>query len=108
MKTYKLKDFTRGWICGDFQPSVINSKDFEVGIRELTKHDDLSPHFHSQLVELTVVLSGVIKINNTLFYENDIVYLEKEEPCFMEIISDKAKLLFIKSPSIPSDKTYIK
>ena len=28
----KLSDTTRGWVIGDFEPSLLKTKDFEVGI----------------------------------------------------------------------------
>ncbi len=107
MKTFKLDKFTRGWVCGDFEPSIIRSKHFEVGVREYVKDESSRPHYHSDLEEVTIVLFGEISINGNIFKENDIILLEKKEACYMEILSDKAKLLFIKVPSIPDDKTYV-
>ena len=33
MDTFKLEDFTKGWLVGDFEPSLIRSKDIEVAVR---------------------------------------------------------------------------
>ena len=32
MKVSKLSDYTRGWIIGDFEPSILRTKDFEVAV----------------------------------------------------------------------------
>ena len=32
MKVTRLSDYTRGWIIGDFEPSVLRTKDFEVAV----------------------------------------------------------------------------
>ena len=32
MKVSKLSDYTRGWIIGDFEPSILKTKDFEVAV----------------------------------------------------------------------------
>ena len=37
MRLYNLDSMIRGWFVGDFTPSVIQTKDFEVGIEILQK-----------------------------------------------------------------------
>ena len=32
MKKYKLSEFKDGWIVGNFEPSILKTKDFEVAI----------------------------------------------------------------------------
>ena len=32
MKVSKLSDYTRGWVIGDFEPSILKTKDFEVAV----------------------------------------------------------------------------
>ena len=30
MKKYNLKDFEKGWFIGNFKPTILNSKKFEI------------------------------------------------------------------------------
>ena len=34
MKNFKLEDFTRGWLIGDFKPNIIETDQFEFGIKK--------------------------------------------------------------------------
>ncbi len=104
MKSFKLDAFSRGWICGDFYPSIIKNKNFEIGIRSYKKGEILDDHYHKELLELTVVVMGSISINGNTYSEDDIILIEKGEICHMEILSNNCKLVFIKTPSLPNDK----
>ena len=39
MKIHKLKNFTRGWLIGDFEPTILATKDFEFMVRHYKKGD---------------------------------------------------------------------
>ena len=40
MKITKLSDYTRGWIIGDFEPSIFRTKDFEVAVLNHKKDEE--------------------------------------------------------------------
>ncbi len=107
MKAYKLDQFTRGWMFGDFDGAIIKNKNFEVGVRDFCKGEVCRKHYHSYIDDFVIVAYGTISINGVVFNENDIIQIEKNEVSDMQILSDKAKLVFVKTPSIPSDKTYV-
>ena len=52
MKTYKLKNFKGGWICGNFLPSIIQTKFFEVGFKDYKKGHQEKGHVHNEAVEI--------------------------------------------------------
>jgi len=39
MKLHKLDDMVRGWFIGNFEPSVLKTKKFEVGILSHKKNE---------------------------------------------------------------------
>ena len=49
MKVERLSDFHRGWIIGDFQPSVLRTPDFEVGVMYHPKGEIWPAHTHQYL-----------------------------------------------------------
>ena len=40
MKKFKMSDMKGGWFVGDFEPSVLRTKNFEVGYHTHKKGDD--------------------------------------------------------------------
>ena len=46
MKKFKMSDMKGGWFVGDFEPSVLRTKNFEVGYHTHKKGDDTSNHYH--------------------------------------------------------------
>lgn len=103
MKKYKVKDFTRGWLIGDFEPCIMRTKDFEVGILLHKKGEDWPKHYHKIADEHNVLISGKMEINGTHFEAGDIFTIEKGEvskPTFHE----DCMILVIKVPSVIGDK----
>lgn len=39
MKKYKINDFKKGWVIGNFEPSIFKSIDFEFGVKFYKKGD---------------------------------------------------------------------
>ena len=44
MKTTNLKNYTGGWVFGNFDPALINTTDFEMGIKHHVKGEYVTPH----------------------------------------------------------------
>jgi len=104
MKKYKLGDFTRGWIIGDFSPSIFQTKNFEAGVKIYKKGDGGGDvHFHKEADEFTVIASGVFKLNNDILKEGDVVWVERGESVDFHCIED-GTVAVIKIPSVKNDK----
>lgn len=103
MKTYKLGDFTGGWVIGDFSPSLFINTGVEVAIKRF-KFADVEPS-HKQLVatEITIVVEGRIKMGSDVFSKNDIAVIEPGEYADFEAL-EHSVVVCIKFPSIPEDK----
>lgn len=103
MKVDKLDNFYRGWIIGDFEPSLIRSKDFEIGILTHTKGEKWPAHFHKKATEYNILIKGRMKLCDVELQEGDTFILdpfEVADPIFHE----DCTIVCIKVPSDPKDK----
>lgn len=103
MKKYKLENFTRGWVVGDFDPSIIRSKDFEVMVRYYKKGDVEAKHVHKLADEITIIVSGKFLMNGELLEAGDIIHLFPGDPTDFECLEDGSNTV-IKTPSVMGDK----
>lgn len=102
----KIEDFTKGWLVGNFEPALIKSKDIEVGIKFYKKGDIESNHYHKIATEYTVVVSGSVKMLNSIFNQGEIVIIEPNICNQFECLED-ACLMVLKTPSAANDKYII-
>ena len=64
MKKFKLDEMTKGWFVGDFEPVAIKTKDCEVGVKYYMAGTKEIAHYHSKAEELTVIISGKVRMND--------------------------------------------
>lgn len=103
MNITKLKDYVRGWIIGDFEPTVLRTKDFEVGVLTHPKGEKWPAHYHKESVEYNVLVKGRMTVQNTELNTGDVFIFDKGEvadPVFHE----DCTVVCVKVPSLPSDK----
>jgi quercetin dioxygenase-like cupin family protein len=103
MKIFKEKDMIKGWLVGNFYPTCFSTDDFEVAIKRFKKGDSESSHHHKLATEITMIISGEVKMNDILYKKGDIVLMEPGESTDFLAIK-KSVLLAIKSPCVPNDK----
>jgi quercetin dioxygenase-like cupin family protein len=103
MKVTKLTDTYRGWLIGDFEPSVYRTKNFEVGILNHPKGEKWPAHFHKVATEYNVLIKGSMRLCDTELKEGDIFILEPYEIADPEFHED-CTILCVKIPSDPGDK----
>ena len=103
MKNYRIEDFTKGWILGDFEPVIVKSKDFEMGMKFFGPGDTEPAHFQVIATEITLVASGEVTINGSKFSSGDVIVIEPGEVANFRSETE-SKLFCIKFPSLPNDK----
>ncbi len=103
MLVNKLKDFKGGWFLGNFQPSLNQTEFFEVAVKKFSKGEKEPAHFQKIATEITVVISGKIRLGNQSFSTDDIITIEPFESVDFECL-ENCELVCIKFPSIPDDK----
>jgi quercetin dioxygenase-like cupin family protein len=103
MKLLNLKDMTRGWLIGDFEPSILRTQGFEVGVLTHKKGEEWAEHYHKIATEYNVLLKGKMTLNETLINEGDIFILYPNETALPEFLED-CTVLCVKVPSVIGDK----
>ncbi len=103
MDVHNLKDMFKGWFVGDFTPTVFKSDAIEVAVKHYRAGEREESHFHKVATELTVVVTGEIKIGGQLFKAGDIVVVHPGEAKDFEAVTDAA-LTIVKAPSVKGDK----
>ena len=103
MKLSNIKDMTRGWFIGDFEPSILRTKDFEVGVLTHKKGEVWPKHYHALSTEYNLLIEGRMTVQGTQINPGDIFIFEPMEiadPVFHE----DCKVLCVKVPSVIGDK----
>jgi hypothetical protein len=103
VKKDSLENMVGGWFIGNFQPSVHESKDFEVTIRHYLKGETEPRHYQRIATEITVIVLGKARMGDQTLNPNDILTVLPNEILDFEALED-CTIVAIKFPSIPSDK----
>lgn len=103
MKKFELNKMKKGWFVGNFEPVVYRTSACEVSVKHYKKGEAESPHFHKQAEEVTVVISGKIRLNQLEFKKGEIALVEKNEIIKFMAIEDSTTVVF-KSGSYYNDK----
>jgi quercetin dioxygenase-like cupin family protein len=104
MKLTKLKDMKGGWFIGNFIPAS-HVDIFEVGIKQYKKGETGAAHHHRLSKEFTVILSGVLMLNTSVFRSGDIVQIDEFESVGFECLEDCVTVV-VKPNSVKGDKYY--
>jgi quercetin dioxygenase-like cupin family protein len=103
MHLSKITDYVRGWFIGNFEPTLLKTPDFEVGLLTHKKGEYWAAHYHKQSIEYNVLISGKMVVQGKELNSGDVFVFQKGEvadPIFLE----DCTLVVVKVPSIPSDK----
>lgn len=99
-------DYIRGWLIGNFIPSIEKTIDYEVGYLQHSKSSFWNFHFHKISTEINILVKGKMIINN-IIYEKDDIFIINNNVISCPIFIDDCELICIKIPSVPNDKYLI-
>jgi quercetin dioxygenase-like cupin family protein len=102
----RIEEFHKGWILGNFSPSLVRTEKFEVGIKHFEKGESEPAHFQLTATEITVVIIGTISLSGQVFEPGDVISILPNEVADFLSITDSI-LVCIKFPSLPSDKVIV-
>ena len=103
MKKISINDFKRGWIIGNFEPSLLKVDNLEVGLKSYNKGDEDEKHYHKFGTEISFLIVGSASFNGKVLKEGDgMIIYPKESNIFKAITA--CKVLVIKYPSDAGDK----
>lgn len=103
----KLENMFRGWFIGNFEPSIFKTEKFEVGVLIHPKGEKWPKHYHKESIEINVLISGKMIINEELLTPGSIFLFDKYEIANPEFLED-CTIVCVKTPSIPGDKYEVK
>ncbi len=106
MTTKNINDFLRGWIIGNFENSLVQTSEFEIGIKRYLKGDKEPAYYYKESMQHIIVIEGVIKFNDVVYKKDDIVEIVQWETVTFECLEDCTAVV-IKSPHIKGDKYYV-
>ena len=103
MKVAKLDTMVNGWFVGNFEPTLLKTTDVEVAVKSYKKGDCEEKHYHKIATEITVIVSGKVKMNNTIYEAGDIIVIEPNESTDFEALEDTVCSV-VKYPGVNDDK----
>lgn len=106
MKRAQLSDMVKGWFVGNFEPTLYRTNDVEVAVKSYCAGEAEGAHYHKIATELTVVISGSVRMNNVVYSQGDIIVMEPSDVTDFEALTDAVNVV-VKVPGANNDK-YLK
>ena len=103
MKKVRLESMLRGWIVGDFSPSLLKTNDVEFAVQSYKAGAYEHWHHHKIATEITVIVSGEAEMAGVRYIEGEIVVIEPNEETDFRAITD-VKTAVVKIPGAKNDK----
>ena len=105
MKHDRLEKMVKGWFVGAFSPTAHSTEACEVAVKKYCAGEKESKHHHKIATEVTLVLSGEVRMKGRTWRDGDIITLNPGEITDFEAITD-AVTVVVKTPSISGDKYF--
>jgi len=103
MNHFRLEDMIKGWFLGGFSPTAFKTEACEVAIKQYKAGDKEGSHFHKIATEITVVLSGRVKMVGKEWPAGTIIVIEPGEVTGFEALADSVNVV-VKLPGALEDK----
>jgi quercetin dioxygenase-like cupin family protein len=103
MKVDKLDKFFKGWVVGNFNPSLFKTNDFEVAVKEYKTGDYEVAHYHKVATEITIITQGLVRMNGNVYTKGDVITIEPGESTDFKVL-DNTTTTVIKFPCVEGDK----
>lgn len=104
MKLANLEEMTKGWFVGNFDPAILKTPDVEVAVKRYNKGDYEAKHYHKVATEITLIVSGLVKMNGQVYGPGAIVLLDPGEETDFEALEDNTVNVVVKHPGASNDK----
>ena len=93
----------KGWFVGDFSPTAFATRDCEVAVKSYKVGDYENFHHHKVATEITVVISGQVRMLGKIWDTGDIIVLEPGIVTDFEALTDVTNVV-VKVPGAINDK----
>jgi hypothetical protein len=103
MKHYRLEEMVKGWFVGAFSPTAHVTDACEVALKKYVAGDKESFHHHKVATEVTLIVTGTVRMMGRTWGEGDIISLSPGEETDFEALTDSLTIV-VKTPCLPNDK----
>jgi len=103
MKSYRLDDMTKGWFVGAFSPAAHSTDSVEVGVKRYRAGDYEAAHYHKVATEITLILSGRVRMFGREWSDGDIIVVEPNDATDFTALTDAVNVV-VKTPGALNDK----
>ncbi|WP_290873665.1 hypothetical protein [Aquabacterium sp.] len=93
----------KGWFVGNFSPTLFPTESCEVAVKKYAAGTKEDKHYHKIATEITVVVTGRIRMMGKEWGEGDIIVLSPGEATDFEAITDSINVV-VKLPGATNDK----
>ena len=105
MEIKNIEEMKGGWFIGNFNPSVFNTKQFEVGYKVHPKGKARDKHFHKVATEINYLIRGSMKICGKTVVKGQVFTIHPGEIADADFI-EECEWIVVKVPCVPEDKYY--
>lgn len=103
MKRAKLNDMIKGWFIGNFEPTLYRTNDVEVAVKHYNAGDFECAHYHKIATEFTVIISGKVRMGESIYEAGDIIVMEPGDATDFEALTEAVNVV-VKLPGANNDK----
>lgn len=103
MKHAHLDAMSKGWFVGSFEPTAHATKDCEVAVKKYRAGEQEAPHYHKVATEITLVLSGRVRMAGKEWGAGDVIVLSPGEVTEFVALTDTVNVV-VKTPGAQADK----
>jgi len=103
MNLTKITDYFKGWVVGNFNPSLFQTEDFEVAVKYYNQGDYEPKHHHKVATEITIITKGNVVMNGIPYTEGDVITIEPGDSTDFKVLDDTTTTV-IKFPCVAGDK----
>lgn len=103
MRKFCLQDMKGGWFVGNFLPACLKTSDCEVACKHYKKGDSEERHVHKIATEITLIVEGLVKMNDVIYKSGDIIVLDPGDATDFHALEDTTNVV-VKVPSVAGDK----
>lgn len=106
MRHAHLDQMIKGWFVGKFIPAVFDTDACEVAVKRYKAGDKEGTHYHKVATEITVIVSGRVRMLDREWGEGDIIVISPGEATSFEALTDAVNVV-VKLPGAVNDKFVI-
>ena len=105
-ESFDKSKYNYGWLVGNFDGAFHKSSEYELGLLQFRKGCRHAFHYHDEIFEINILVSGNLLINNVLINPGE-MYIIPQGVITCPIFLDDCAIICVKTPSRPNDKIII-